>query len=185
MMSDSGAVEGLALLGFLAVFHVIGGAAMGIGTRQWRSSWSGRGVRTMPFLLLWGAFFGGIPLIFGLATAEWGLLAGQVAILVVCFGITFWFIEPLKEALGHQYIFMMVFGGIFMAAGALAGTLMLNSGQQSVWQALVFGGLFFAVGSLVFAAGIVQWAKAMGIKGAAAKVGAEPPQDEAPTQQAE
>ena len=68
-MSDSSAVEGLALLGFMALFHVIGGAAMGIGARQWRIAWSTKGVRALPFLLLWGAFFGGIPLIFGLATA--------------------------------------------------------------------------------------------------------------------
>ena len=164
-MDEASAVEGLALLGFFAVFHVIGGAAMGIGARQWRIAWSTKGVRSLPFLLLWGALFGGIPLIFGLATAEWGMLASQAAILLAAFAITFWFSEPLKEALGHQYIFMMVFGGIFMAAGALAGTLMLSSGDQSVWKALVFGGLFFAVGSLVFAVGIVQWARAMGIKG--------------------
>ena len=166
-MGEAFAVEGLALLGFLAVFHVIGGAAMGIGARQWRIAWSTKGARALPFLLLWGALFGGIPLIFGLATAEWVMLAGQAAVLLAAFAITFWFIEPLKEALGHQYIFMMVFGGIFMAVGALTGTLMLSSGEQSGWQALVLGGLFFAVGSLVFAAGIVQWARAMGIKGEA------------------
>ena len=151
---------GLSLLGFLSVFHVVGGIALGVGARQWRSAWQARANRLVPpFLLLWGALFGGLPLIFGLATQQGGLLAGQGAILLASFAITFWFYEPLKEGLGHQYVFMIVFGLVFISVGALVSVLMLRSDGTDPWQAVAMGGIFFAVGSLVLSAGIVQWLK--------------------------
>lgn len=55
--------EMFGMLLFFALFEIIGGAALGAGLRKlWRRDGSGL------FFLVWGAGFGGIPLIIGGAT---------------------------------------------------------------------------------------------------------------------
>jgi hypothetical protein len=108
---------------------------------------------------MWGLIFGGLPLIFGPAAAEWGIFVAQIALFVGAAAASYFFYEPLKEMLGQRYVFMVIFGAIFMIAGIVAASLIMRGEQTEFWRALLFGGLFFAVGSLVFVAGIVQWTK--------------------------
>lgn len=158
-MSGRNFGDTMALLGVLSVFHIVGGAALGLALRQWCGA-RARGAPWTPSLLFWwGPLFGGLPLLFGLVTAEWGILAAQVVILAASVAIAFWLSEPLKEALGRRYLFFTILGLVFMLVAALVSWLMLRGGSSKAWQALFFGGLFYAAGSLAFCAGAMQWQK--------------------------
>ncbi len=159
-MSGRNFGDTLALLGVLSVFHIIGGAALGLALQRWRAVRSKGEPWTPPLVFWWGPLFGGMPLLFGLVTAEWGILAAQVVIFVASVAIAFWLSEPLKEALGRRYLFFTILGLVFMLVAALVSWLMLRGDSPRAWQALLFGGLFYAAGSLAFCAGLMQWRKA-------------------------
>lgn len=149
----------LTLLGHVAIFHVLGGGALGVGARQWRNARLSGGRRTIPFLMFWGILFGGIPLALGAVTQEWALLAGQGGILLASFAITFFFIEPVRDFLGRQHAFMIGFGVLFMVAGGITTWLMLRGDTQTVSQALTYGSVLFFLGTLALAAGLAQWVR--------------------------
>jgi hypothetical protein len=147
------------LLGHTAMFHILGGGALGIGSRQLRNARLSGGRRTIPFLMFWGVLFGAIPLALGAVLQDWALLAGQGAILVASFAITFFLSEPARDFVGRQYVFMIGFGALFMVAGGVTTWLMLRGNTQTVSGALTFGSLFYLVGTLALAAGLAQWVR--------------------------
>jgi len=151
--------EALTILGFLSIFHIIGGVAVGVGLRKWRSAWKSQLSRTPPFLLLWGILFGGMPLIFGLAGGLRSIFVAQAVILLASVAVTFWFFDPLKEMLSHQYMFLIAFGGVFIVVGVIVGGLMIRT--ETGWQALLAGSIFLVVGTLILASGVAQWLKEM------------------------
>ena len=129
---------------FLGIFQAIGGTAFGYGLRALRS-----GV-VAGFMLIWGAGFGGIPLLIGtltLLTSRYPLMAliGPLLFLAaIGFSVFVW--PRLTQDFGAATIALLGFGLIFLIVGLGVGAAMLA--QREYFFALVFGGVFSLVGAL-------------------------------------
>jgi hypothetical protein len=151
----------LVLLGFLSLFHIAGAVGLAHGLR---GVWSGlhdkaRGIGRALFLALWGAMFGCLPFAFGLglATEDGGtplLFLGQVIIWGSAFLTTLLAWDEILDWLRpflQPDVFLIAFGGIFMAVGTGAGSLII---RDDLLFGLLFGGIFLLVGGIIFAIGI-------------------------------
>lgn len=156
-MSDGVLENPWLVFGFLSIFHLIGGAAIGLGWRQWAAAWRAKGRRTPPFLFLWGVLLGLLPLLFALVTRDLRVLGGQGAVLVVGWALAFWLARPLSEAVSRRFVWFIVLGLILMIVGSVLAVLAMDATPEDLWQRLAFGGLLFAIGSLILAAGLAQW----------------------------
>jgi len=150
------------ILGFLSLFHIIGGIALGNAVRNiWRAirnqgentSWGGS-----IFFVVWGSMFGCMPFVFGLdpALPNWFLPAqlliwGTPFILSAVFGraILDWASPLFNVGTG-----LMAFGGIFMFAGLLAGYFTFSDGE--LFQAMLLGGIFGVIGLGIFILGLAN-----------------------------
>lgn len=146
-------LETLGPLAFLSIFHVIGGAALGLTVRGWVDNPTRENLGGRIFLLVWGGMFGCMPLTFGLQE-EPRLLIAQLAVLLTAFAVPYFWRDRLRELASEQYIVMLVFGGIFLLAGLIAGSFMIREGEWLV--ALLFGGIFSLVGGGIFFGGLKQ-----------------------------
>ncbi len=144
----------LGMLGFFAIFHVGGGIAIGSTIRQWLH---GGFSLQQPFLLIWGAMFGGIPLCVGagifLSQGMPFLIAVQLGVLVATISVTAlipgWFLESFDLAVAMP----VLIGGLFLVVGFGIGV--------SLWRtdtggALLMLGVFGGVGALVFVLGLLK-----------------------------
>lgn len=144
-------MQGLILLGFLSLFHIIGGAVIGTTLRGLRGGLS----CNTPFLLMWGVGFGGIPLMFGwMMFNQQGMLYLLIAQILVFVGAILlaalqpaWVFEPFKT----PAVRMIGTGGICLIIGVTIG---IATVQQEPMVALLFGGIFGGVGALVMANGV-------------------------------
>lgn len=145
-------------LAFLSVFHVIGGIALGSAIRGVQQFIRGEG-GSLPnslFFAVWGGMFGCMPLAFGFdpAIPNWVLVA-QVVILLVVIVVTVIF---GRAALGwlkpvfNIHTGLMIFGGIFMAAGLGGAYATLKEGDLST--ALILGLVFGIIGLGIFVLGL-------------------------------
>jgi hypothetical protein len=145
--------EALATLGFVSIFHVVGGVAFGVGLRRLLRSFSCQPV----FFLVWGGFFGGIPLLIGasqlLGKGQPIIFAVEAAVLLgtilVSAFVPDWIIDDFRS----QNIYLMLFGAAFLFGGVIVG--LSNIQEQFVTGLcllLVFGG----VGVLVIGLGLVR-----------------------------
>lgn len=137
----------LLIFGFLTLFHLWGGAAVGAG-------WRGR--RGLP--IVWGGLIGGAPLYFGIergiVLGSWGGLIWQVACLLtsalgVGLALPRWrrlFLRPGMSTL--------MVGTFIMIAGMLVGALLFQHGAEILSQ--VIGGMIFLFGAMWFGGGIRQ-----------------------------
>jgi hypothetical protein len=146
-------LETIGPLAFLSIFHVIGGAALGATVRAWLDSPTRQNLGRHVFFLIWGGMFGCMPLAFGLQEGGWMVVA-QSAVLVTAFAVPFFWRDRLRELASQQFIIMLVFGGVFLVAGLVAGGAMLREGEWLV--ALLFGGIFSLVGGGIFFGGLKQ-----------------------------
>ncbi|MBI5653043.1 MAG: hypothetical protein HZC40_21735 [Chloroflexi bacterium] len=141
----------LGILGFLSIFHIIGGAAIGFTLRGLRDGFSIR----VPFMLIWGAGFGGLPLIMGFvmfAQMEMPyLVLAQIFIFIGAILVTAltpdWYLDVFKS----KEVGAIGFGGIFLLVGIAVAVV---SFREEPLVALVFGGIFGGVGAFVFWSGI-------------------------------
>jgi len=149
----------LGMLAFLSLFHVIGAAGLGYGLRRvwnWLRGREAGGGNTL-FLIVWGAGFGGIPFFFGLNLARLGepvVFLGEVLIWGSAFLVALLAWDEVMEWLRpflHPDVFLIAFGGIFMLAGAAAGSFIV---REDPLFALVFSGLFMVIGGAIFFAGL-------------------------------
>ncbi len=140
------------VLGFLSVFHLIGGVAIGSVVRGWlRRGFSLRGL----FLLIWGGMFGVMPLLIGAGMFTLGgkpyLVVLQIAVLALAILVTAltpdWFLESFdSQALGS-----VAFGGLFMLVGAIVFVALV---QSEPLVALFFIAVFGGSGALVLVSGV-------------------------------
>jgi hypothetical protein len=152
----------LMMLGFLSIFHVIGAVALANGLR---SVWRGLRDRKLKagsglFFVLWGTMFGCMPFAFGLGLAadkEGGtplVLLGEALVWgsVFLIALLAWdeILDWLRPFL-HPDMFLITFGGIFMAAGMGAGSFIV---RDDVLFGVLFGGIFTLVGGVIFAIGV-------------------------------
>ncbi len=149
-------VDLLPMFGFLSIFHLVGGIAIGLGWRQWASAWR-KEVRTPPFLFIWGVLFGLLPLLFALVMRDWRLLAGQGVVLLIGWALAFWLAQPFGRAISRRFLWFIVVGAILMIVGSLLAVLAMDAGAEKIWERLASGGVLFALGSIILAAGLVQW----------------------------
>ena len=157
----------LGMLSFLSLFHVIGAAGLGYGLRgvwNWlRGKEGGRG--NALFLIVWGAGFGGIPFFFGLDLARQGkpaVFLGEVLVWGSTFLVALLAWDEVMEWLRpflHPDVFLVAFGGIFMLAGAAAGSFIV---REDPLFALLFGGLFVVIGGVIYFAGLRRLLKQTG-----------------------
>ncbi len=147
-------IESLGMLGFLSIFHIGGGIAIGATFRQWLHG--GFSLR-QPFLLFWGALFGGIPFLIGLglfsAQGTLYLIAAELGIFLLAIGVTAlipgWFIESFDM---NQAMPILI-GGLFLLVGFGVG---ISTWRTETGTALIMMCLFGGVGALVCVLGIVE-----------------------------
>jgi len=143
----------IGLLGFLSIFHIIGGIALG--------STFNRIVRNRRldgqaiFFIVWGGMFGCMPLTFGSQTESWVLFA-QVGILALAIVLPFAFGGSLREGFRQPGLQNVVFGGIFLIVGmiALGFAIRLIPKDTAAFGVLAFALIFSAVGVPVFIKGL-------------------------------
>ena len=105
------------------------------------------------FLLVWGATFGGIPLLFGLSMGVAWFVALQLAIFGGAIVAVALFYEQLRDLYRHPGMFMATFGLVFFVIGAaLAVTLSSDMDKTGLLVGLIFAG----VGGLLLLGGV--WA---------------------------
>lgn len=135
------------IFGLLALFQVIGGAALGTGFRA---------RRRLP--VVWGALLGVTPVYFGaervLLLGDWLPLIWQLVVLAVAAtgvgirlsGVRNFFLRPGMNSL--------MAGTLIMAAAAVVAAWLVNRGAELISQ--IVGGIGFLFGAMWFGAGIKQ-----------------------------
>jgi hypothetical protein len=145
-------LESLFPIGFLGLFQLIGGIALGNGLRSLISQRSGAEF----FLIIWGLGFGGIPLLIGSVFAAASgnpllmLVGPSIYLGAILFGMLL--LPWLVEAIGGGLLTLLAMGLLFMSIGSVAGFAMLRQGE--IVGGLLFGIIFFAVGALLSGTGI-------------------------------
>lgn len=143
----------LGLLGFLSIFHIIGGIALG--------STFNRIVRDKRiggqsiFFIVWGGMFGCMPLTMGSQAAPW-VLAAQIGILALAIIIPFALGGTLGEGFRQQGVQTVLFGGVFLVVGmaALGMAIRLIPQDTAALGVLAFALIFMAVGVPTFIKGL-------------------------------
>lgn len=149
----------LFLLGFLSLFHIIGGIALGnalnnvwLKLRGQRAS-LGNGC----FFLLWGSGFAFMPLAFGGGEEipAW-FLPMQLLIIITAMGIGALWQSALQEwakPLFNLNVGLMLFGSVFMGFGMLFGFAVIQD-AESTFPGLIFIGAFGLIGLGIFLFGL-------------------------------
>ena len=139
------------VLAYLLPFHIGGGAALGVALRRtFQDGLSLSGCTSNAFFFVWGALFGGIPLLIGSAfESSW-----IVVVQVIAFGGTIILVAVFYDWLRDLYrqpgMFVASFGFVFFIVGAALTSFILTSGDsEGFWIGLIFvgvGGLITLVG---------------------------------------
>ncbi len=137
---------------FLGLFNVIGGLALGHGLRGLVAE------RTLRdgFFIIWGAGFGGIPLIISLCTLL-GTRSGPLFLVnpllfLSAIVLNMTIVPELVRDIGAGTLVAIGVGAMFMFIGVGIGMTVFSKGSLAF--ALTVGGLFVLGGGLAFALGI-------------------------------
>jgi len=103
-ISDLISLETVGPIVFISLFHVIGGAALGITLRGWVNNPTRENLFRRVFFLIWGGMFGCMPLVFGI---ENGTLLVQIVVLLVAIAVPFMWLEHLREMFSDQNVVMV------------------------------------------------------------------------------
>ena len=143
----------LTQLGFLCLFHLIGGAAIG---SVLRGALRGKFACNSFFFLIWGGLFGGMPLVFGIQEFQKGasyFLMIQFAVLATAILVVAFIPEDLLAALRSPNIFSIAIGGVFLTLGV--AMLFTNIFElKGLPEKLLGGGIFILMGGAVFLIGL-------------------------------
>lgn len=132
-----------AVFGFLSLFCVIGGAALGGVVRTWRKG--GPSVNSL-FFVIWGGLFAGIPLLMGLALfathgmvylfgIQLGLFIGAILLVALV-------PDSFLDAFDVAKIAPVAFGGLFLLIGVGVAVATITSEPLIALVVLVsFGGI--------------------------------------------
>ncbi|MBI5301963.1 MAG: hypothetical protein HY868_07485 [Chloroflexi bacterium] len=137
----------LIFLGFICIFHLVGGVVVGLYLRQVRrgGSWS-----EFP-RLVWGAAAGGLPMVIGASTfMDAGmpyLVAVEMVVFVAAIFSVVFFPEAFLESFRSPQVARVAFSGVFIVVGAVVAVLAFREGTFMV---VLFGMVFVGVGALIF-----------------------------------
>jgi hypothetical protein len=140
----------IVLLGFMSLFHIVGGAVLGSTLRTIVTDWPKFNFQRV-FALVWASLFGCMPLVFGLDQPAW-FLPTQVAVLGTTTAFTALALNWLREMAADKNIATTFLGGVFVVAGIGTGALLV--GQGAWLLALLFGGLFTLGGAAAMVSGL-------------------------------
>jgi hypothetical protein len=140
------------LVVFLLPFHVGGGAALGVALRRTvQKGFSLANLVANVFFVIWGAMFGGIPLVFGLGLGTPWLFLLQLGIFLGTIVAVALGYEWLRDVYSHPGMFVATFGLVFFAVGAaLAVSLLADDASEGI----LFGLAFCGVGGFVLLLGV-------------------------------
>ncbi len=137
----------LAFLGFLCIFHVIGGVMAGSFFRQLRRGGAWREFSR----LVVGVAFGGLPILLGASVFfEPGIpffVAAEVGAFILAVLGTLFFPDSLADSLGSKQVVQVAVGGVSFAIGLLVAVLSL---RQGAFVPVIIGLVFVVVGVVVF-----------------------------------
>lgn len=145
--------ESFGMLLFFGLFEIIGGAAVGAGLRSaWRRDASGL------FFLIWGAGFGGIPLLIGgvtfLSQGEPIYFYAQLFVFVLAIVTVALLpddlLDPNRQPNSEEG---RAIGGAIMTM--LGGTVVLLTMQGGLSLPLLIGGFFALLGALLLVASAI------------------------------
>jgi len=140
-------------LGFLCLFHLIGGAAIG---SVLRGVLRGKFSCNSFFFLIWGGLFGGMPLLFGIQEFQKGapyFLMVQFAVFATAILVVAFIPEDLLATLRSPNIFSIAIGGVFLTLGV--AMLFTNIFElKGLPEKLLGGGIFILTGGAVFLIGL-------------------------------
>ena len=140
------------LIAFMMPFHVAGGAAIGAVVHKINSDESTlRAIRNNAFLLLWGALFGGMPLVFGLTAGSLWVLALQIGLFLGAIIVVAWRYEWIRDLYSQPGMFVATFGLAFALIGIAVSMSILSEGDPG---GLLVGLIFGGVGGLLTLVGI-------------------------------
>ena len=143
-------------LGFLSLFHIIGGIAIGSALRRLKSGFS---VAPL-FFLVWGGMFGCMPLAIG--ANELSRSGGpaffliELAVLAAAILATALMPDIMLETLKSPQVAPIALGGIFLLVGLGAGALII---QTDLLPGILFGGCFAGAGAISLASGVAKLLK--------------------------
>jgi hypothetical protein len=142
-------------LGFLCIFNLIGGIAIGTALR---GVVRGKLSCNNFFFFVWGALFGGMPILYGIAEFQKGtsfVLPIQVAAFALPIIIVAFVSDEFFETLHSPNILSIVVGGTFLMIGcAIIATNIFEI--KAIQEKLVAGGIFALSGGAVFLIGLVR-----------------------------
>jgi hypothetical protein len=124
-------------IAFLSVFHILGGAAVGIALRDVRL-----GDKPNMMLLIWGLLFGGLPLAAAIGSPI--ILPFQLGELILAGGSTFFFWDRMQELLEQTGVVVILLAGVFFLVGCGAVGLLVQ--QREFLTAFLFGLTFGGAG---------------------------------------
>jgi hypothetical protein len=140
-------------LGFLCIFNLIGGAAIGSALRgALRGKFSCNSI----FFVIWGGLFGGLPLVFGFQEMQKGtsnFLAIQSVVFAGSILVVALIPEDLMATLRSPDIVSVAIGGAFLSLGVIM--LFTNLFPvKNLPEKLLGGGIFGLIGGAVFLIGL-------------------------------
>ncbi|HEX7587676.1 MAG TPA: hypothetical protein VF478_05115 [Anaerolineae bacterium] len=138
-------------LGFVSIFHILGGIALGYAVRGLRNGFDGRKI----FFLVWGAGFGCIPLavgagIFSDAHAIY-LFGIEILVLASAIVVTALIPDEILDTFRSPELVPIEMGGLFILIGIVVGGAMLKTDPLFT---ILFGGSFAGAGALLFIRGL-------------------------------
>jgi hypothetical protein len=140
-------------LGFLNLFHLLGGVAIG---SVLRGALRGKFSCNSFFFLIWGGLFGGTPLVFGIQEFQKGapyFLMIQFAVFAAAILVVAFIPEDLLATLRSHNIFSIAIGGVFLTLGvAMLFTNLFP--LKTLQDKLLGGGIFILAGGAVLLIGL-------------------------------
>ena len=143
--------ELIGTLGFLSIFHILGGIALGSTVRGLRNGFEGSKL----FFLVWGSMFGCMPLAIGAQTfAEANtmyLFVIEILILAGAIAVTAFTPDWILESFTSPDVVTIEMGGLFLFIGVVVGVSMLKTNPLLT---LLFGGTFAGAGAFLLYRGL-------------------------------
>jgi len=140
-------------MAFFLPFHVIGGAALGtVARRLFQGGFKLSNLAGSGLTILWGAMFGGLPLLFGLVIGSIWLLLFQLIIFIGSIIAVALFYDWLRDLYRLPEMWVASFGFVFLMVGIGLTIPILSKGNT---DALLVSLIFAGVGGLLTLLGVV------------------------------